>query len=304
MKVGVIGTGVMGSNHLRVINKINEIELTSAVDINEDNLDNNTKNFKVIKENDYRNIVDFVDSVVISSPTETHYDIAKFFITKGKNVLIEKPITYTIEQADELIRLANDNNVVLAVGHIERFNPAVIYIKKLIKNPLFIEIQRLGRFSMRSLDIDVILDLMIHDLDIILQWDKSGVRDIRISGIPVISRKVDIANARLEFNSGLVANVTASRVSQKKTRKLRIFQKNKYFSIDYKKRIVKYYELNGINIKEEIPEIEDIEPLYSMWKNFHEYCKNKKGYIVSGKEGRDALELALNISKNIMNAKT
>lgn len=299
MKVGVIGTGVMGSNHLRVINKINEIELTSAVDVNKENLDINTKDYKIRKENDYRKIVDFVDSVVISSPTETHFDIAKFFITKGKNVLIEKPITSTIEQADELIRLASDNNVVLAVGHIERFNPAVIYIKELVEKPLFIEIQRLGQFSMRSLDIDVILDLMIHDLDIILQWDKSGVKDIRISGIPVISNKVDIANARLEFNSGLVANITASRVSQKKTRKLRIFQKNKYFSIDYKKRRVKYYELKGIDIKEEIPEIEDIEPLYTMWKNFHEYCNNKKGYIVSGREGRDALELALNLSKKL-----
>jgi len=304
MKVGVIGTGAMGSNHLRVVNNINELELTCAVDINNENLHNNTKDYKIIKENDYKNIIEYIDSVVISSPTETHFDIAKFFITNGKNVLIEKPITYTIEQANELIKMANDNNVVLAVGHIERFNPAVIYIKELVKNPLFIEIQRLGKFSMRSLDIDVILDLMIHDLDIILQWDKSGVKDIRISGIPVISKKVDIANARLEFNSGLVANITASRVSQKKTRKLRIFQKNKYFSIDYKKRRVKYYELNGIDIREEIPEIEDIEPLFTMWKNFYYYCKNKKGYIVSGEEGRDALELALNISKKVVNAKT
>ena len=304
MRVGVIGTGVMGSNHLRVINSIDKLELTCAVDINSDNLERNTIEYGIVKKNNFKDILNEVDSVVVSSPTETHYEIAKFFIENKKNVMIEKPITFTVEQADELIERAKKNSITLAVGHIERFNPAVIYIKDLIKHPLFIEIQRLGQFSMRSLDIDVVLDLMIHDLDIILRWDNSGVKEIRSSGIAVISKKIDIANTRIEFNSGLVANVTASRISQRKTRKLRIFQRNRYFSVDYKKKTVKSYELDGKEIKEDVPYIDDIEPLFLMWKNFYDFCKEGKGFVVSGEQGKEALKLALLVSKSIRKIET
>jgi hypothetical protein len=160
-------------------------------------------------------------------------------------------------------------------------------------------VQRLGPFSPRSLDVDVIMDLMIHDLDIILQWDHSGVKQINASGVPIISDKIDIANVRLQFNSKLVANVTASRVSQKKTRKLRVFQKNNYISLDYKKRRVKKFELNNGNIIEDIPIIQEIEPLWNLWINFYKTITTGQNHNVTGEEGRNALQLAIRISEHI-----
>ena len=191
---------------------------------------------------------------MVAAPTLEHFAICRFFLENGKHVMVEKPISRTLAEADELIALAAAKKRVLAVGHLERFNPAVrVRRRGWCDKPLFIEVQRLGSFSPRSLDIDVIMDLMIHDLDIILQWDRSGVREIRASGVPIISRRIDIANVRLEFHSGLVANLTASRVSQEKTRKLRIFQKNLYLSVDYKARSVKMFQLRDGQILEEFP---------------------------------------------------
>jgi predicted dehydrogenase len=198
-----------------------------------------------------------------------------------------------------LIASAEKNRLVLSVGHLERFNPAVEYVQRLIAKPRFIEIERLGSFSPRSLDIDVILDLMIHDLDIIMQLDRSGVKEIRACGIPVISRQIDIANVRLEFNSGLVANLTASRVSQEKTRKLRIFQKDLYMSADYKERSVKIIQLQNGQIRENIPQIPGIEPLYILWQNFFKTIASGINCSVTGRDGRAALQLALDISASI-----
>ena len=218
-----------------------------------------------------------------------------FFLENGKHVLVEKPISRTLAEADQLIALADRSRLVLAVGHLERFNPAVEYVHQLVEKPRFIEIQRLGSFSPRSLDIDVILDLMIHDLDIILQWDRSGIKEIRASGVPVISQKIDIANVRLEFNSGLVANLTASRVSQDKTRKLRIFQKDLYISADYKERSVKMFQLQNGQIRENVPHIDDVEPLSNLWRNFYRTIAGEGNFNVSGRDGRAALQLALAI---------
>lgn len=301
MNFGVIGTGSMGRNHMRVIDSIPEINLTSAMDINSQNLKEASEGFTINLFDDFRKMVDEVDAVAVSTPTTHHYEVAKFFLLNGKHVMVEKPFTTTLEQAEELISIAEKKNLKIGVGHLERFNPAVEYVNGYISSPLFIEIQRLGSFSPRSLDIDVIMDLMIHDLDIILNWDKTGIKKIDVSGIPVISRKVDIANARLEFNSGMVAIVTASRVSQKKTRKLRIFQKNGYFSVDYKKKRVKVYELKDGMVNENIPEIEDVEPLKNLWNNFYLTAKTGVNHNVTGQEGRDALALALYVSSNVKN---
>jgi len=299
VRIGIIGTGSMGRNHLRVVHSIPGFQLTCAADVNEENLHSACEPYKIEQSCNYQDLVDLVDAVMVSTPTESHYLIAKYYLEHHKHVLVEKPFTINLEQADELIELAEKNNLTLAVGHLERFNPAVIHIDSMVKRPLFIEIQRLGSFSPRSLDVDVIMDLMIHDLDIILQWDKSGIKQINASGIPIISKKIDIANVRLEFASGLVANVTASRVSQKKTRKLRIFQKNKYFSLDYKKKRVKMFELSNGNIIEDIPEIEEVEPLLNLWNNFLKTIETGKNYNVTGHDGREALELALRISDSI-----
>jgi predicted dehydrogenase len=299
MRIGIIGTGVMGKHHLRIVDSIPELQLTCAMDHNSEHLDSACSPYKIQKFNDYKNMVNSVDAVMIATPTISHYEIGKYFLEKKKNILIEKPITSTLEQADELINIAKKNNLTIAVGHMERFNPVVEYVNKLVKKPVFIEIQRLGSFSPRSLDVDVIMDLMIHDLDIILQWDQSGIKQINASGLPIISQKTDIANVRLQFNSGLVANITASRVSQKKTRKLRIFQKYCYFSIDYKKKRLKKYSLQNGEIKEEIPEIEQIEPLYNFWVNFYKTLTTGKNYNVTAEDARDALRIALLISDHI-----
>lgn len=302
MRVGIIGTGSMGKNHLRVVDAIDNMELVAAMDKSSETLKDIFGLYPNIKTySDYKGIKDSVDAVMVSTPTIFHYEIAKYFLENGKNVIIEKPIAETVKQAEGLTELADKKGLVLAVGHLERFNPAVEYVEKLVKEPLFIEIQRLGSFSPRSLDIDVIMDLMIHDLDIVLHWDNSGVKQINASGIPIVSKKTDIANVRLEFNSGLVANITASRVSQKKTRKLRIFQKNGYFSVDYQKKRVKNYGINKGEIFENIPEINDVEPLKNLWNNFHKTVKTGKNYNVTANDATKALKLAKEIAERIEN---
>ena len=302
IRVGVIGTGVMGKNHLRVIHSMPQLILTCAMDIDEVILKEACQPYSSLNlYSRYEEMLADVDAVIIASPTESHFEISRFFLDNGKHVMVEKPITPTVAEADLLIHLAEAGEVELAVGHLERFNPAVEYIQDLVKNPRFIEIQRLGQFSARSLDVDVIMDLMIHDLDIILQWDTSGIRQINASGIPIISKKIDIANVRLEFNSGMIANITASRVSQKKTRKLRIFQENMYFSVDYKKRRVKSYRLKNSEILNEIPEIEDTEPLYTLWLNFYRTISGDPNSNVTAADAKTALQLALNISNHIQN---
>jgi predicted dehydrogenase len=295
MRIGVIGTGAMGSNHLRVLGQLPQFQITCAADVNPENLEKNCRGLEIIKLGDYRQALAHVDAVMVSTPTLEHFRVCQFFLENGKHVLVEKPISKTLAEADQMIALAEQKQLVLAVGHLERFNPAVEYASRLVDKPRFIEIQRLGSFSPRSLDIDVIMDLMIHDLDIILQWDHSGVREIRASGVPIVSKKIDIANVRLEFHSGLVANLTASRVSQEKTRKLRIFQKNLYLSVDYKKRSVKMFQLRDGQILDNIPQIDDVEPLYNLWQNFYKTVAGGGNFNVSGRDGRAALQLALAI---------
>jgi predicted dehydrogenase len=299
MRIGVIGTGAMGGNHLRVLRSIPQCRVTCAVDVNRSNLDKACQDMDIEKMADYRQTLAHVDAVMVSTPTVEHFNVCRFFLENGKHVLVEKPISKTLDEADQLIASAEKNRLVLSVGHLERFNPAVEYVQRLIAKPRFIEIERLGSFSPRSLDIDVILDLMIHDLDIIMQLDRSGVKEIRACGIPVISRQIDIANVRLEFNSGLVANLTASRVSQEKTRKLRIFQKDLYMSADYKERSVKIIQLQNGQIRENIPQIPGIEPLYILWQNFFKTIASGINCSVTGRDGRAALQLALDISASI-----
>lgn len=302
MRIGVIGTGAMGSNHLRVLAGLSEFQLTCAVDVSAENLEKNCRGYDLVRLADYRQALPLVDAVMVSAPTLEHFAISRFFLENGKHVMVEKPISRTLAEADELIALAEQKQRVLAVGHLERFNPAVEYAGRQVDRPLFIEVQRLGSFSPRSLDIDVIMDLMIHDLDIILQWDRSGIREVRASGVPIISQKIDIANVRLEFHSGLVANLTASRVSQEKTRKLRIFQRNLYLSVDYKTRSVKMFQLRDGKILEEFPRIEDVEPLAGLWRNFAGTVAGREGFVVSGRDGRAALQLALSISDRLRSA--
>jgi len=302
MRIGIVGTGVMGANHIRVLRSLPQFAITCAMDSNRQNLEKTCRDGGMLLYDDYRVMVDQVDAVLVATPTEWHHPIGSFFLRHGKHVMVEKPITQTPDQAEELIRLAEQNGLVLAVGHLERFNPAVEYVNRIIDRPRFIEVQRLGSFSPRSLDIDVILDLMIHDLDIILQWDNSGLKELRAVGVPVISKRIDIANVRLEFNSGLVATITASRVSQEKTRKLRIFQKDQYISVDYTTRAVKVFRLQGREISQHFPQIPDVEPLRQLWANFHRTISEGRNFNVTGRDGLAALDLAIRISSSMSGA--
>ncbi|MCK4430930.1 MAG: Gfo/Idh/MocA family oxidoreductase, partial [Candidatus Aminicenantes bacterium] len=233
VRVGIIGVGYLGTQHARILSYLEEAELKGVADIDFKKAMVIGNRHRVKYYENFEDMLDEIDVGIVAAPTSEHFSIATKLLSEGKSVLLEKPITETVQQAEELVVTANKNGLILQIGHLERFNPAVEAIENIISEPKFIEVQRLGSFSARSLDIDVVLDLMIHDLDIILALIKDEVKVIRSSGIHVLSNKIDIANARLEFASGCVATLTASRVHQGKVRKLRIFEATSYYSIDY-----------------------------------------------------------------------
>ncbi|MFC1850755.1 Gfo/Idh/MocA family protein [candidate division CSSED10-310 bacterium] len=233
INVAAIGVGHLGQHHARIYSEHPDCNLIGVVDTDPAQAETIAHKYQAQAFHDYRDVVGRVDAVSIATPTETHYEIAKYFLSQGIHVLLEKPISNIIAEAQELVSLSHEKNLILQIGHLERFNAALQEAKKLISNPGFIETSRLGSFSPRSLDIDVILDLMIHDIDIVLSLVKSPITSISAVGVPVLTDKVDIANARLIFESGCVVNMTASRVSLEKTRKIRIFQKQLYISVDY-----------------------------------------------------------------------
>ena len=243
----------------------------------------------------YENMLDEIDAGIVATPTSEHFAISTKLLEEGKSVLVEKPITETVEQAEELVLVADKNGLILQIGHLERFNPAVEALEDLISEPKFIEVQRLGSFSARSLDIDVVLDLMIHDLDIIMALIKDEVKVIRSSGIHVLSDKIDIANARLEFTSGCIATLTASRVHQGKVRKLRIFEPTSYYSIDYIDQEVKVFPLNGRQTDIKTLKIKKEEPLKKELQNFFRCIIDGKKRKVTGEEGLRALRLAYSV---------
>src|SRR6185503_8573495 len=233
LRVGVIGVGHLGKHHARILASLPDVELGGVVDTNRPRADeiaaaNHTRPLYDAKE-----LAGNVDAVTIAVPTETHLEVARSFLMAGVPVLVEKPMTRTLEEADQLIDLAAKAGVPLAVGHTERFNPAVEVASTLLTNPRFIEVHRLGAFPDRSLDIDVVFDLMIHDLDVVLSLVHSEVTSIEAVGVPVLTGRVDIANARLRFTNGCIANITASRISRDRVRKIRFFQPSAYVSVDY-----------------------------------------------------------------------
>jgi len=233
VRVGVIGAGYFGSFHLKHYSMLEDVQLVGVVDIIKEKAQKVAHRYNISAYDNPLEIIDKVDAVSIVVPTNKHYQLAKEFLLHGINVLVEKPMTETIDEAEELIEIAKAKGCLLQVGHLERFNPAFVRVKEQIKRPMFIEAHRLSSFVGRGIDVDVILDLMIHDLDLILDMVKSKVKIIHAVGIPVLTPKVDIANVRIEFYDGCVANITASRISQKTMRKIRIFQSDAYFSLDF-----------------------------------------------------------------------
>lgn len=295
VRVGIIGVGYLGTQHARILSYLEEAELKGVADIDFKKAMVIGNRHRVKYYENFEDMLDEIDVGIVAAPTSEHFSIATKLLSEGKSVLLEKPITETVQQAEELVVAANKNGLILQIGHLERFNPAVEAIENIISEPKFIEVQRLGSFSARSLDIDVVLDLMIHDLDIILALIKDEVKVIRSSGIHVLSNKIDIANARLEFASGCVATLTASRVHQGKVRKLRIFEATSYYSIDYIDQEVKVFPLNGRQTDIKTLKIKKEEPLKKELKNFFRCIRDGKIRKVSGEEGLRALKLAYSV---------
>jgi predicted dehydrogenase len=295
VRIGIIGVGYLGTQHARILSYLEEAELKGVADIDFKKAVEIGNRHGVEYFENFEDMLDEIDAAIVSTPTSEHFSISMRLLNEGKSVLVEKPITETVEQAEQLVAKAKKSGAILQVGHLERFNPAVEAIENMISDPKFIEVQRLGSFSARSLDIDVVLDLMIHDLDIILALIKDEVKVIRSSGIHVLSEKIDIANARLEFKSGCVATLTASRVHQGKVRKLRVFEPTSCYSVDYINQEVKVFPLNGKQTEIKSLKIEKEEPLKKELKNFFQCIREGKTKKVSGEEALRALRLAYSV---------
>jgi len=299
-RVGVVGVGSLGQHHARIYSELPEAELVAVVDPESDRAERIAEQFACKALAGHEKIIDEVEAVSIATPTNLHAEIGCSFLQRGIHVLVEKPIAGDLEQADDLIKAAQNAGVVLHVGHTERFNPALAPVRPLITTPQFFEAHRLGVFVPRSLDIDVVLDLMIHDLDMILHLTGSIPNEVHAVGIPVLTPRVDIANTRLEFANGCVANITASRVSKEKIRKLRFFQPHDYISIDFNQQAVEMYSLvnetSQPRIIERVPEIRRGEPLRRELQSFLSTVNGELDPIAcTGEEGRKALALALDI---------
>ena len=303
VKVGVVGVGYLGRYHAMKYDQLPNVDLAGVIDVDRQVAERVAKEFNTIPYNDHLQLINKVDAVSIAVPTKDHHSIAMDFLENGVDVLVEKPITKTIDQADELVALAKEKGAILQVGHLERFNAAVMALEDTINEPMFIESHRLAPFKERSTDIDVILDLMIHDIDIILSLVGSEVVTINAVGVPVISDKVDIANARLTFKSGCVANVTSSRVTMKQTRKIRIFQHNAYVSLDYANQKIiscKKVEEEGLprpRIDYQEINVTKKDALEEELGSFIGSVISRKEPVVTGSDGRMALDVALKVQK-------
>jgi predicted dehydrogenase len=296
MRVAVIGVGHVGRHHARCYAEMPGVELVGVVDILKSRADEVADLCRAMSFTDFREVFGKVDAVSLAVPTVDHARIGVDFLEHGIDVLVEKPMASTLEQARSLIDAAKLQNRILQVGHVERFNPVVTAARELATKPQFFEIHRLAAFSPRSLDIDVVLDLMIHDIDIVLSLVPAAVREIRAVGIPVLSQKADIANARVEFEDGCVANFTASRVSFEKTRKLRFFQPHDYISVDYASQTGSMVSLRMGHVTERKLEPRREEPLKLQLAAFARCVENRQKPAVGGEDGCRALELAMRIN--------
>lgn len=299
IKVAVIGVGHLGRQHARLYAELHGVELVGVVDILKSRAEEIAGLYNTIPYTDYRQILGRVEAVSLAVPTTDHSRIGVDLLDHGVDVLVEKPIATAIEDGRALIDAAARNGRVLQVGHVERFNPVVTAAREAATRPQFFEIHRLAAFSPRSLDIDVVLDLMIHDIDIVLSLVPAPVREVRAVGIPILSQKADIANARVEFEDGCVANFTASRVSFEKTRKLRFFQPHDYISVDYASQTGIMVSLRMGKVIERKLEPQNEEPLKLELQAFSETVQKRGKPAVSGEDGLRALDLAMRINAAI-----
>jgi predicted dehydrogenase len=318
LKVGVLGAGHLGKIHLRLLNQSEKYELVGFFDPFEENANKVAAEFGYKKFDSIESLIAAVDVVDIVTPTIQHFECAKMVIEAGKHIFIEKPIATTVSEAEEIVALANKYNVKGQVGHVERFNPAFTAVKDMIDKPMFIETHRLAEFNPRGTDVPVVLDLMIHDIDAILSVVKSKVKTVNASSVAVISDSPDITNARLEFENGCVANITASRISMKNMRKSRFFQKDAYISVDYFDKICEVVRMqdapeipgdfdmilqNAEGVKKQIyfdnPNVNPNNAILDELESFADAISNNTTPIVSLEDGTEALRVAYQIIDSI-----
>jgi predicted dehydrogenase len=300
IRVGVIGIGHLGNYHLQKYQKLENCEITAVADMITDRAQKAAGIYKCAAFSDYRAMLSQVDAVSIAVLTSEHYKVAKDFLAAGVDVLIEKPICATLVQADELIELAKKKNLILQVGFVERFNPAIMALENVIDTPMFIESHRLHPFFERGTDVDVILDLMIHDLDIILKFVNSPIVGVEAVGVPILSDKIDIANVRISFATGCIANITASRISAKTMQKIRFFGAGGYHSVDCQKReILSLSKIKNETGQQQIVqnniEVGSHDSLEEEIRSFINAVVNRSRPLISGEDARKSLELAIDI---------
>jgi len=299
IKAGIIGLGHIGKFHARILSESAEAEFTAIFDNDKRAAKKISDQYGVPSVDSLEEFAGCVDAVTVATPTPSHFEIGKFLLERGKHLLIEKPIAETNAQAEELVAIASERGCILQVGHVERFNPALGALEQHLTNPRFIESNRLSPYPSRSVEIGVVLDLMIHDLEIILHLVRSTVKSIDAIGMPVLSRGEDIANARLRFENGCVANLTVSRVSPEKVRTIRVFQKDAWLSLDYQNQSGDIHRLSNNWFAREKLLIEKGDALTREIQSFIRCCIDGAKPKVSGREAAAALELAIEITRLI-----
>jgi predicted dehydrogenase len=305
VRVAVIGVGHLGQHHARIYTELPGVELVAVADVAEDRRREVGNRLRVAAVTDYRELLRQVDAVSVAVPTLLHHQIARDFLLTGSDVLVEKPITRKLAEADDLIAVAAAGERILQVGHSERYNGGVQALAAHVQDPGFIEVHRMGPFPGRGTDVDVVLDLMIHDIDIILTLVKAPVTAVSAVGVPVVSDQVDIANARLEFASGCVANITASRVTGERLRKIRVFQRDTYFVLDYAKQELHLLrprrpgDPNQSRLRRVDIAVARVEPLRQELQDFLGSVRSRRPPMVPGEAGRDAVAVAAQISERL-----
>ncbi|MEA5113434.1 MAG: Gfo/Idh/MocA family oxidoreductase [Geobacteraceae bacterium] len=306
IRTAVVGVGYLGGFHAEKYAQLENSQLVAVVDLDGNRAKEVADKLETRAFTSYRDILGMVDAVSIAVPTHLHYEVAKDFLEKGVGVLLEKPMTVTLAEADKLIKMARENGAVFQIGHLERFNPAVLALGNSLTDPRFIESIRIAPFKPRGTDVNVVLDLMIHDIDIIQNIVRSPVRHIHSIGAPVFTPEEDIANARIEFENGCVANVTASRISLKSERRMRIFQPDSYITLDFQhKKFAIFRKGDGEmfpgvpNITIEEKAFEQVDALKEEIASFLEAMETGRPPVVSGEDGRRALETALRINRKL-----
>jgi len=306
IRVGVVGVGHLGKYHAEKYALMKDVELVGVADVIHDRAQEVATQYGAQAFKDYRDLLGKVDAASIVVPTDLHFQVSLDFLQANVDLLIEKPITETLEQANQLIQTADSKDLLIQVGHLERFNPAIVALSDIIDHPLFIESDRLSSFTQRGTEVNVVLDLMIHDIDIILSLVQSKIQQIHAVGVPVVTPEVDIANARLIFENGCVANVTASRISMKSMRKIRFFQKDTYISVDYADHDITIVRKDNKGTSLPVPGMsmdrmtfDKADSLKAEIESFIASVQTRRRPLASGVDGRKALKVAIDIVKQI-----